>query len=171
MGERNLPPIHDAVRLWVGGDEQATLRACMRYRQKQRPGWSLSWLRESVSRVFSGKLSKSAIKVAVRTNVPADSRKSVWQAVVLLLSYVKKWNWEGVELSGRDVPVGRDCTVHIRPFGKFFSGRRKAKCLLALQPRLDSQPDYEQFRIWRSALHYEFCCDPLEPLEAIIIDL
>ena len=53
----------------------------------------------------------------------------------------------------------------------FLSVKQRRKCLLTLQPRLDDGPNHEQFRIWLSALHYEFCCDPLESLEAVIIDL
>jgi hypothetical protein len=104
-------------------------------------------------------------------NVPPGSRRSVWHAVLLLLKFIRTWGWQGVELQSRDVPVGYGFTIRLRPIGKFFSAKRKTKSLLALQPRQDNQPNYEQFRIWRSALHYEFCCDPLEPLEAIIIDL
>jgi hypothetical protein len=32
-------------------------------------------------------------------------------------------------------------------------------------------PGFEQFRIWHSAIHYEFCTDPSEPLDAMIVDL
>jgi hypothetical protein len=170
MVRNALPPIHDTARLWQG-NEHATLRACIQYRQKQRPGWSLSWLRESVSYIFDGKIPKGALKQAMRTKVPLDSRNSVWRAVLLLLRFVAEGGWQGVEIPGRDVPVGHKFTVKLRPIGKFFSTVRKKKCLLALQPRLDYSPSHEQFRIWHSALHYEFCCDPLEPLEAVIVDL
>lgn len=170
MARDNLPPIHDTVRLWRG-DERATLRACIQYRERQRPGWSLSWLRESASYIFSGTLSKGALKQAVRMKVPPESRNSVWRAVLLLLKFLRECGWKGVEVQSRDVPVGHGFTVRLRPIGKFFSSSRKEKCLLALQPRLDNEPTMEQFRIWRSALHYEFCCDPLEPLEAVIIDV
>jgi hypothetical protein len=170
MVERALPPIHDTVRLWRG-DESATLRACVRYREQIKPGWSLSWLRESASYIFGREVSESALKQAVRAKVPPDSRASVWRGVELLLEFVRKYDWQGVQLQGRDVPVGHGCTIRLRPIGKFFSPTLKRKCLLVLQPRLDVFPDYEQFRIWLSAIHYEFCCDPLEPLEALIVDL
>jgi hypothetical protein len=170
MASSALPPIHDAARLWQG-DEDATFRACVRHVRKKRPGWTLTWLRDSASFIFSGKMSKGALKQAIKANVPPDSRKSVWHAVLLLLKFIKAYGWQGVEIQSRDVPVGHDFTVKLRPIGKFISLTRKRKCLLALQPRLDNAPKYEQYRIWRSALHYEFCCDPLEPLEAVIVDL
>jgi hypothetical protein len=47
----------------------------------------------------------------------------------------------------------------------------KGRWLLAIQPRLDDVPTLEQFRIWHSALHHQFCCDPLDPFEAMIVDL
>jgi hypothetical protein len=170
MPEKALPAIHDTVRLWQD-DERATLRACVRYREKKRVGWSLSWLRESASYVFDGKIPESALKQAVKANVPPGSRDSVWKAVQLLLDFIRKYGWQGIAIHPRDVPVGHGFTVKLRPVGKFFSPTRDRKCLVALQPRLDEQPNHEQFRIWHSALHYEFCCDPLEPLEALIVDL
>jgi hypothetical protein len=170
MAEKALPPIHDTARLW-SGDERATLRACIQYRENRRPGWTLSWLRESAAHVFGGELSEKVLKQAIDSNVPPKARSSVLKAVQLLIKFVRKYAWHGIEIPARDVPVGHGLTVRLRPVGMFFSTIHKKKCLLAIQPRLDDAPNYEQFRIWISALHYEFCCDPLDPLEALIVDL
>ena len=65
--------IHDTARLW-SGDERATLRACIQYRENRRPGWTLSWLREFAAHVFGGELSERVLKQAIDLNVPPKAR-------------------------------------------------------------------------------------------------
>jgi hypothetical protein len=170
MSAENLPPIHDTARLWQGGEEE-TLHACNRYRRTQAAGWSLSFLRDAAPRVFAGELTETALWRAVRAHVPEEGRDSVWKGLKLLLNFVQRHQWRGVEIRPRDVPVGHGFTVRITPIGVFSSNLMKGKWLLAIQPRLDDVPTLEQFRIWHSALHYQFCCDPLDPLDALIVDL
>ena len=170
MSAENLPPIHDTCRLWQRGEDE-TLHACTRYRRTQAAGWSLSFLRDAAPRILTGEVPETALWRAVRTNVPEEGRDSVWRGVKLLFDFVRRHHWRGVELPPRDVPVGHGFTVRISPIGVFSSDLMKGKWLLAIQPRLDDVPTLEQFRIWHSALHYEFCCDPLDPFEALIVDL
>lgn len=170
MVQPNLPAIHDAARLW-DADERAILRECRRFLQNRAPGWTLSWLREAAHQILNDELTENALWRAVNENVPEESRASVRNGLNLLLRFARKLQLQGVEVAPRDVPVGRGFTIRIRLAGIFYSpvlGRRWA---IAVQPRLDDAPTLEQSRIWLSALHYEFCCDPLQPLEAMIIDL
>jgi hypothetical protein len=168
MSDR-LPPIHDTVRLWQGSD-LATFQACVSFRKRVAPGWTLSWLRESAAHVLAGELAESALRQAVRANVPEKAQRSVLRGLELLLEFIEKHRWEGIGIPARDIRCGA-LNTEIRPIGKYYSQTLKRRSLLALQPRLDDVPSFEQFRIWHSAIHYEFCTDPSEPLEAMIVDL
>jgi len=170
MGEKLLPPIHDTARLWHR-TEVATLNACIAYRRRQRPGWTLSWLRENAVHILNGDIAETALRHSISQYVPPESRKSILHALELLLRFVRKYQWQGIELPTHDVPVGRGFILRVRPVGVFLSRTKGRKVAIALQPRLDYAPNDEQNRIWFSAVHYEFCCDPLDPLETMIVDL
>ena len=169
MSDNNLPPIHDAVRLWQG-NEAATLRECVASRKRRLPGWTLSWLRESAANVLSGELKSSALRQAVRTHVPLVAQRSVLKGLELLLEFIQKHKWQGTELAAREIACD-DLTVVLRPIGKYYSALLQKEYLLAIQPRLEDVPTDEQFRIWHSALHYEFCRGELGHLEVMIVDL
>lgn len=170
MSDKSLPPIHETVRFWHP-EEQATLRSCIAYRQRTPPGWSLTWLRDATGHVLDGGLGEAALRHALDSNVPNDSRSSVWEAVQLLRKFAAEYQWRGVSLPTRNVAVGLGFSVQLRPVGMYQSFSKHRKCLLAVQPRLADAPNLEQIRIWLSSLYYEFCCDPLEPLEPLIVDL
>jgi hypothetical protein len=168
--ERPLPAIHETARLWFPS-EAKTLNACSAYLRTLKPGWSLSWLRDAAPQILNNALSESALRSAVDQNVPERARDSVWAAVKLLLEFARRGQWSGIALPPHDVPVGLGLTVRVRPIGMFNSPVRSERCLMALQPRQDYAPTYAQDQIWLSALYYEFCTDPLEPLEPRILDL
>ncbi|HTT99326.1 MAG TPA: hypothetical protein VMF58_14860 [Rhizomicrobium sp.] len=168
--KRNFPAIHEASRLWLP-TEDGTYKACVEYLRGLKPGWSLSWLREATPKILNNELSEAALKTAVEHNVPENGQASVWAAVQLLMKFAQEGRWQGVALPHHDVPVGLDLTVRVRPVGMFYSPVREERRLFALQPRLDFAPTYDQDQIWLSALYYEFCCDPLEPLQPSILDL
>jgi hypothetical protein len=168
IGHR-LPPIHDAVRLWERNDV-ATLRACIAYRKRKLPGWTLAFLREKASYIFSGELNESALRQAVRKYVPPDSQKSVLEGLDLLLRFIERHRWQGKQLPPCDL-VFDGLPVQLRPIGIYSSNVLKKKCVLALQPRLEDVPTNEQFRIWLSAMHYRYCKDSAGTLSAMIVDL
>ncbi len=165
----HLPPIHDSVRLWQG-TEEATLRACIAFRKRVLPGWTLSWLRESAAHVFVGELAESALRQAVRANVPEEAQRSVMRGLELLLAFIEKHRWQGKALPPRTISCGALCT-ELRPIGEYYSHLLNKRFLLALQPRLEDVPNFEQFRIWHSALDYEFCTNSSELPETMIVDL
>lgn len=167
---RQLPAIHEAARLWFSSDAK-TLEACVRYLRALKPGWSLNWLREAAAKIINNELHEAALRAAVEQNVPERARDSVWSAVCLLVAFTKEGAWRGIPLPHHDVPVGRDLTVRVRPVGMFYSPVKNERRLIGLQPRQDFAPTHLQDQIWMSALYYEFCCDPLEPLDPLILDL
>jgi len=168
--KRTLPAIHETSRLWFPS-EAKTLSACVSYLQGLKPGWSLNWLREAAPQIIGDALSESALRSAVDRQVPERARDSVWAAVELLRNFAKAGKWSGIALPYHDVQVGLNLTVRVRAVGMFYSPVRMERRLIALQPRQDFAPTLEQSQIWISALYYEFCCDPLEPLQPSILDL
>lgn len=170
MSPSNLPPIHDTARLWRR-TEASTLEACVGHLRRVKPKWTLSWLRLAALHVLNRSMTWSALVQAVETHVPANSRRSVLNAVRLLIQCSEGEEWVGVGVPAVEVPVGRGFSVKITPVGRFYSRMHGTKRLVALQPRLDFAPDRDQFSIWLSALHYQFCADPIDPLEALILDV
>jgi len=167
---RKLPAMHEASRLWFPTDAE-TLKACIAHLTGLKPGWSLSWLRDSAPFILNRELQESALRRALERHVPENAQDSVWAAVLLLIKFAREGQWTGVALPPHDVKVGLDSSVLLRPVGMFYSPTRNERRLFAIQPRLDYAPKPDQEQIWLSALHYEFCCDPLQPLKPSIIDL
>lgn len=169
MADHRLPPIYDAVRLW-GKSGPETLRACVAFRKRQPPGWTLAFLRNKAPYIFSGEIKESALRQAVRKYVPSESQRSVFEGLDLLLRFIKKHKWQGKQLSGCDL-VYEGLATQLQPIGAYYSESLKRKFVLGLQPRLENIPTDEQFRIWLSALHYQYCIGRSEPLGAMIVDL
>lgn len=167
---RTLPAIHETSRLWHP-TEAKTVTECVRYLRKLKPGWSLTWLRDAAPQILNSELPEGALRTAVERHVPERARNSVWSAVELLIAFAREGQWSGVALPYHDVPVGLGLTVRVQPVGMFASCIRDVRCLVALQPRQDFAPTHAQDQIWISALFHEFCRDPLEPLEPLILDL
>lgn len=164
-----LPPIHDAVRLWQK-TRPATLQACVRFRRKVNPGWTLAFLREKARYVFSGEVADGALRTAIRKFVPPESQLSVHQGLNLLLRSIEKHKWTGGPVPSRELRF-EGLATKLTPIGKYYSELRKETFVVALQPRLEDVPDDEQFRIWLSAIHYSYCENLDDRLIAMIVDL
>ncbi len=169
MSGHRLPPIHDTVRLW-DKNESAVLQACLAFRKKAAPGWTLAFLREKAPYVFGGQLSENSLRVAVRRYVPPESQRSVFEGLGLLLRFIQRHQWEGKELPPCDM-LFDGLPVELRPVGTYYSHILKQKFALALQPRLENVPTDEQFRIWLSALNYRYCHSPADSVSPMIVDL
>jgi hypothetical protein len=101
-------------------------------------------------------LSEIALRHAVREKVFPDAQPSVLKAVELFSRFVEKHKWTGKSLSPRSYRV-RGGAIRVEAIGRYCSALTKKEWIVALQPRQDSFPSAEQFRMWRSALYYEFC--------------
>jgi hypothetical protein len=154
MVER-LPPIHDAVRFWRSS-EAATLSECIAFRRTAPPGWTLAWLRSSAHLILTRKLPEPAFKRAVAENVFPEAHQSVLKAVKLLYEFACKHNWNGQTVPPTAFNLAYGPEFRLDVIGRYYSTVTNSSWLLALQPRQGNFPNQEQFRIWRSALHYEF---------------
>jgi hypothetical protein len=152
----SLPPIHDLVRFWQRS-ESAMLSACIQFRKTPLPGWTLSWLRHAAPAIMTGELREIALRHAVRDKVFPEAQLSVLKAVELLCNFVEKHQWKGRALSESAYALPSGSRVKVNLIGRYLSQRTKSEWLVALQPRQDDVPNDEQFRMWRSALVYEYC--------------
>ena len=154
MQER-LPPIHDLVRFWYH-TKDATLGACVQFRKRPLPGWTLSWLRQAAPFIMTGELSEIALRHAVRGKVFPEAQPSVLKAVELLSRFVEDHKWAGKSLPASSYKLPDGSSVKVEAIGRYFSSKTKSDWLVAIQPRQHDIPNDEQFAMWRSVLRYEF---------------
>ena len=166
----SLPPIHDAVRLWDKSDT-ATLRSCIAFRKRKRPGWTLAFLREKAPYIFNGELKEHALRQAVEQYVPSESQKSVLHGLDLLLRFIKKHDWHSRKAIPTCDLVYEGLRTQLRPVGVYESKLLNKKFVIALQPRLEDVPTNEQFRIWLSAIQHRYCNNVSDNREPMIVDL
>lgn len=162
-----LPPIHDLVRFWHRSPE-ATLGACLQFRRKPLPGWTLNWLRQAAPIIMTRELSEIALRHAVREKVFPEGQASVLKAVELFVEFVKAHQWAGNSLSPSFYELPNGAKVKTEVIGRYFSKKTGSEWVVALQPRQDEIPNDEQFAMWRSALCYEF---NVSKDEVMILDL
>ena len=166
MAER-LPPIHDVVRFWYP-KETAVFGACKSFISRDPPSWNLHWLREWAPRIFSGELTDNMLRQAVNAHVPLDSRPSVIRAIELIFRSIEKHKWNGRPLIAKTIRCGVGRTT-LMPVGIYHSDLLGSNLIVALQPRAESVPNLEQYRIWHSSLFYEYSEE--KATDAVIIDL
>jgi hypothetical protein len=115
-------------------------------------------------------LHERTFKEAIREHVPTESQRSVADALELLVKFADKHKWTGQVVPKASFKLADGSIIRLRAVGRFFSNRENKNFFLALQPRADDTPNLEQFRMWRSALHYEYIQSNLDDAEAMIVD-
>lgn len=150
-----MPPIHDLVRFWHRSSE-ATLGACLQFRRRPLPGWTLGWLRQAAPIIMTRGLSEAALRHAVREKVFPEGQASVLKAVELFVEFAKAHQWTGSSLSPSSYELPCGAKVKTEAIGRYFSEKTNSEWLIGLQPRQNEIPNDEQFAMWRSALCYEF---------------
>jgi hypothetical protein len=150
-----LPPIHDLVRFWHRSSD-ATLGACVQFRRKPLPGWTLGWLRQAAPIIMIRGLSETALRHAVREKVFQEGQASVLKAVELFVEFAEAHQWSGNSLSPSFYELPSGAKIRTAAIGRYFSKKTEKEWLVALQPRQNEIPNDEQFAMWRSVLCYEY---------------
>jgi len=169
MPSNPIPPFYEVARLTHQTDE-ATLKACIKYRLTPPPEMSLSWLRQSDYKVLSGRLTLAALENSIDNKLPPNARPSVKLAVKSLLDFAKEKAWLGEPLPRFNLEIGRGAVLPVRVAGRFHS--KDNRWVVGLQPRLDGAPSlFWQMQTWLALIQEAYCLDPLAPAEPLILDV
>jgi len=169
MAKDSIPPYYEVVGLLHPTDD-ATLKACLKYRNTPAPDMSLSWLRQTAYKVLSGQFSLAALERTIENKLPPNAWPSVKLAVKSLVNFASEKAWVGERLPDFMLEVGRGFVMPVRAAGRFHS--KAGRWVAGLQPRLDGAPDLIwQAQTWLALLNEAYCTDPLAPAIPLLVDV